>query len=98
MGHAISRGAETVKHDAKRDENELNIVRGLEAFGFSVQRLSGGGLPDLLVGRANRNWLLEVKIGAGRMNKLQKDWHARWRGHVAVVHTLEEALAAVGLR
>lgn len=34
-----------------RDANEAEIVRALEAAGYSVQRLDpGGGCPDLLVG------------------------------------------------
>lgn len=47
---------------ARRDSNEVEIVRALIAAGASVTHLSGvDGLPDLLVGYQGRTVLLEVK-------------------------------------
>lgn len=50
------------------------------------------------------NYLLEVKRpwdksrgDQGELSPEQVRWHANWRGQVAVVRTVEEALAAVGL-
>ena len=54
-----------MKYARKRDVNEAQIVRELEAAGYSVQRLDGAGLPDLLVGIQDRLVLLEVKDGDG---------------------------------
>lgn len=50
-----------------------------------------------------RNFLLEVKRPkakgqrAGELSATQERWQASWRGQVAVVRTVAEALAAVGL-
>jgi hypothetical protein len=91
---------------AQADGNQAEIVAVLRAAGCSVQSLHavGGGVPDLLVGRAGLTFLLEVKrlIGkrkphAAPMKDTQVAWHRAWRGQVAVVTTPEEALRAVGL-
>lgn len=92
-------------HD-KRDSNEPEIVKALLAVGCSVQLLRncGAGVPDLLVGREGvagqrLNFLLEVKAPKGSVSLKQTAWHNSWRGSpVRIVQTVEEALAAVGLR
>lgn len=52
-----------VRRRAKPDAGQPAIVAALRAVGCSVEVLSdvGRGVPDLLVGRADRNYLLEVK-------------------------------------
>ena len=50
---------------ARRDSNEIEIVRALEAAGASVTYLSTPGVPDLLVGYQGRTHLLEVKQTLG---------------------------------
>jgi hypothetical protein len=66
----------------------------------------GRGFPDLVVGYRGRGkpetFLLEVKDGdkppsARKLTPAQVVWHGEWRGHVAVVCNLAEALAAVGI-
>jgi len=86
-----------VKHDAKRDANELGIVRALETIGCRVQRLSGGGMPDLLVAFKNVNVLVEVKMPKEKLNSLQTEWHAWWRpyGQVAIVESEQQAIDLV---
>jgi hypothetical protein len=86
---------------AKRvDANQATIVAVLRQVGCSVLDLSpiGKGCPDLLVGRAGRLFLLEVKNPAGKnkVNPLQAAWHEQWPAMVAVVHDYREALRAVG--
>jgi hypothetical protein len=84
----------------KRDANEPDIVRALEAAGRSVERLPGGrGRPDLLVGWGlSHVALLEVKAPKGVLEPAQAEWHRRWRGiPVVVVRTPEEALRATGV-
>lgn len=84
----------------KRDANEGEIVEALRGIGCTVQLLHGNsqGTPDLLVGRDGRTFLLEVKAARGRLLASQHRWHGRWRGApVAIVHTVEEALRAVGI-
>ena len=88
----------------QRDKNHAQIVGALRNAGCSVQDLAavGGGVPDILVGRAGRNLLLEIKDGslvpsARSLNAKQTAWHRSWLGHVAVVLSVEDALRAVEL-
>jgi hypothetical protein len=97
---------------AKADKNQAEIVQALRAAGATVQLLHavGSGCPDLLVGMCRRNFLLEVKNlenrhGMQRKNgarsnattAAQRLWHAGWRGEVKTVHSVDEALAAIGV-
>ncbi len=80
----------------KRDANEPEIVRALEAIGCDVLRQD---TPcDLLVGYRARNYLIEVKQ-PGRENRRdqqeQAEWRKHWRGQVRVVTTAEEAIELV---
>jgi hypothetical protein len=88
----------------RTDRNQREISAALRAAGCSVESLHrvGGGVPDLIVGRKGRNYLLEIKDGALSpsrrvLNDEQRRWHIYWRGQVAVVTTIGEALIAVGL-
>jgi len=93
----------------KPDSNQAGIVSALRAAGASVELITSAsrraGIPDLLVGFRGRNWLLEVKRppsgarggGAGKLSDDQRTWIASWRGSVAVVTTVDEALTAIGL-
>jgi hypothetical protein len=83
------------------DSNAAEIVRVLRASGCSVQLIQGAnnqaGVPDLLVGHNGRNHLLEVKRPkTGRLSDGQLKFIRDWRGRVAVVTTVDEALRAVG--
>ena len=80
------------------DKNQSDIVKALRDVGASVTLLHavGGGVPDLLVGYRQENYLLEVKDVKGRVNPLQSKWHLEWRGHAFVVRTPVEALYAIG--
>lgn len=85
----------------KADANQAEIIDALMLVGCSVTWIEGireAGVPDLLVGRAGRTYLLEVKGKKGRQTESQIGWYIRWRGDpVVVVRTIEEALTAVGL-
>ncbi len=93
---------------AKRtDSTQAEIIKTLRAAGCSVHDTSreGRGFPDLVVGRKGATFLLEVKRylpsrrrKVTRLTEVQLVWHLNWQGHVAVVATPEEALAAVGLK
>lgn len=93
-----------MRRAAHRDKAEPGIVEALEAAGASVTKLSGKGVPDLLVGYGGLTYLLEVKTpGAskggnnGRTNSGQAAWRDAWRGGPAcVVETPEGALSAIG--
>lgn len=91
---------------ARRTDGNHAVVRDtLRALpGVTVTDLSGAGagIPDLLVGYAGRNYLLEVKDPAQvpsrrRLTRAQVAWHGGWAGQVAVVHTAEEALVVLGV-
>lgn len=93
-----------MRRAGRTDANQVEIVATLRACGCSVLVLSsvGRGAPDLLVGRRGRNYALEVKDGAKppsarRLTPDEQAWHDAWRGQVAVVSTVTEALSAVGL-
>lgn len=89
---------------ARTDDNQREIVNALRQSGCSVLILSGvgKGCPDIVVGRAGVTYMLEIKDGskppsARRLTDDQNDWHAKWRGHAAVVQSVDDALKAVGL-
>lgn len=81
------------------DANQGDIVRALRKVGASVQLLTllGDGCGDLLVGFRGANFVLEVKTTKGKLNKRQREWHGTWCGQRAVVRTVDEAFAAIGL-
>ena len=89
---------------AKIDDNQPEIVKALRKAGCSVDPTSamGNGFPDLHVGRAGVNYLLEVKDGSKSPSRRQLTddqviWHGKHKGQVAVVCNVDEALRAVGL-
>lgn len=85
---------------AKRiDGNQQDIVKKLRKIGYSVCILSsmGKGVPDLLIGRAGKNYLIELKDGAKyesqqRLTPDEQKWHDAWRGQVAVCNCLSDIL------
>ena len=86
----------------RTDGNHTAVARALINAGCTVQSLAalGDGVPDLLVGIDGRNLLVEVKNGAKppskqRLTPDEATWHAAWAGQVAVVATVDEALAVV---
>lgn len=90
---------------ARVDTNQREIVAALRQMGASVQLLHtvGAGCPDILVGwRGNGsgpvNLLVEIKDGAKpasarKLTPAEADFHAAWRGQVAIVETIEDAIA-----
>jgi hypothetical protein len=97
-----------MRRAAKIDDNQTQIMVALRQLGFTVQSLAtvGNGCPDLLVGRNDKNILLEVKDGRKSpcqrlLNPAQQKWHQHWKGQVKVVcderQAIDTCLAAVGL-
>ena len=87
---------------SKVDANQAEIVAALIKAGCSVQSLAtvGEGCPDLLVGVAGENILLEVKDGTlvpsqRELTPKQKAWHRRWEGTAHLAYSAAEALAIV---
>lgn len=85
-----------MRRAAKVDDTQGDIVDALRKGGASVQILSavGKGCPDLLVGAAFRNWLVEVKSEGGELTDDQVTFVTEWRGQpVAIIRSAEEAIA-----
>lgn len=90
-----------MRRAAKVDAVQREVVAHLRAIGADVRHLHavGQGCPDLLVGYRRATYLLEVKSPGGSLTPAQVAWHRDWKGlPVAVVHSVEEALDAIGAR
>jgi len=88
------------------DANQSKIVAALRKIGCSVLHLHtlGDGAPDILVGvkkgGATHNLLLEIKDGdkapsARKLTPDEETFHRDWRGQVATVESVEEAIKFV---
>lgn len=89
------------RHAPKRDANELAIVEALRAVGCLVERISGAGVPDLLVWAPKRKRLLLVEVkqpkARKRLSDVQQAFRATWAAaQPAIVSTVQEALLLVG--
>lgn len=83
---------------AKRvDGNHSTLVKTFEQLGCSVLDLSrvGGGAPDLLIGIAGVNVLVEVKLPGLKLRKNQTDWVDAWRGPVETARTQQDVIDIV---
>lgn len=92
------------RYGLSADRNQAEIVEALRYAGATVESLHrvGAGVPDLLVGFRGRNYLLEIKDGkkvpsAQKLTEDQVYFHATWRGQVAVVRSVPDAFATIGL-
>ena len=91
-----------MRRRGKTDGNHTQLADAFRAAGCTVQSLAdvGDGCPDLLVGISGRNLLVEVKDGRRppserKLTPDQVEWHGKWRGQVATVKGVDEALALV---
>jgi hypothetical protein len=89
---------------ARVDANQAEIIAALRQVGATVHPLHtvGAGCPDILIGYQGRNLLAEIKDGSlapsdRRLTTVQVFWHETWRGQVAVVTSVDEALALLRL-
>ncbi|MEM9388727.1 MAG: hypothetical protein AAGA68_27040 [Pseudomonadota bacterium] len=93
-----------MRRAAKVDDNQGDVVEALRKCGCSVSSTAavGNGFPDIVVGVAGRNYLLEIKDGSKIPSKRQltrdeKKFRDGWSGQVATVNSPDEALRVVGL-
>ena len=79
------------------DANQREIVAALRGAGADVHVTSdlGHGFPDLCVGWDGQNLLIEIKRPGALLTADELRWHRDWRGQVAVVHSVEEAVALI---
>ncbi len=87
------------------DDNQHLIIEALEKIGCSVRSLAslGHGIPDILVGLAGKNYLIEIKNGENPLSKQkltpdQEYFHSVWQGQKAVVNNINDALDIVTLK
>lgn len=87
-------------YNARTDANQEEIVMALRAVGCSVTLLHrvGAGCADILAGKNGVNWLIEVKMPGEKLNARERKWHAAWRGQVAIVESVEQAIELVSSR
>ena len=85
-----------MRQHGKVDLNQRALVAILRQYpGAVVHSLAslGGGTPDLLLGYQGETTLIEVKGRGGKLNDLQRAWHAEWTGTpVAVVRSQEDVV------
>lgn len=93
-----------MRRAANVDRNQSEIVKDLRKLGCTVQHLHmvGAGCPDIAVGWQGKTYLLEIKDGSQPPSKRaltepEEIWHRDWRGHVATVTNIQEALEAIGI-
>ena len=91
-----------MRRNGRTDANQDRIVTALRDGGASVCITSnlGNGAPDIIAGYRGANFLLEVKDGdqPPSRRKLTPDevtFHDNWRGQIAVVENVEQALLIV---
>lgn len=79
----------------RRDDNEPAVVDALRKAGALVERLSGPGLPDLLVLYRGQLFLIDVKSRRGQATMAQKRLLAQgWP--IWFVRTPDAALVVIG--
>jgi hypothetical protein len=88
-----------MRHAARIDANQEQIVAALRAMGATVRIVTqGNGLPDLLVGFRGMTILMEVKDGqkvpsARKLTPAEQKFFDEWRGGiVAIVNSVDEAI------
>lgn len=77
----------------RRDANEAEIIGTLEACGFRVEPMSEAGLPDLLLSRAGRWYVGEVKTPRGRETKAQLRTRERARAPIPIFRSADDVIA-----
>lgn len=85
-----------MRRAARVDDTQGEIVDAFRKCGASVLVLSavGNGCPDLLVGAAFKNWLVECKAQDGELTGEQVEFVTTWRGHpVAIIRSAVEAVS-----
>lgn len=87
-----------MRRAAKTDTNHAQIRDALRQVGATVHDMAsaGEGFPDLAVGFRKKTFLLEVKTATGTLTPPQVKWHDEWRGHHAIVRSVNEALKEIG--
>lgn len=84
-----------MRHAARTDSNQAEIVRALKRVGVSVEYIK---LPfDLVIynPRKQETAFVEVKTEDGSLTKTQKEFIERWPGKIYVVRSADDAVRQV---
>ena len=82
------------------DANQNGIVAALRQIpGVTVIDLRevGKGVPDLIVGRDSKNYLIELKTPKGKLRLIQALHTQTWKGQTAVCRSMDDVLQVIGL-
>lgn len=89
-------------HKRRVDANQGALNKLARAMGCSVWVTSdcGEGAPDAVWGIHGVNLMIEIKDGAKPPSRRllthsEIDFHAKWKGQIAIVSTIEEAAALI---
>ena len=89
---------------ARVDQNQKDVIAEIRSAlkGCTVTDLSavGKGMPDIIIGWKNRNWLIEIKNpkqkpSDRKLSDAQVRWHGKWAGQAHVAHSASEAIAVI---
>jgi Holliday junction resolvase len=68
-------------------------VQVLRKRGFAVAFVSGTGIPDLVVGKGEQLWWVEVKQPKGKFKPAQETFRKHWTGPQPItLRTVDEAM------
>jgi len=87
------------RHNPRRDANEPVICDYLDNRGIPYWRMSGPGIPDLLILHKGLFKLLEVKTPTGRLKPAQVEFFTLCRDysvkHLYVVRSIDDLTEAL---
>lgn len=91
-----------MRYRARFDSNQPEIIEAFQKLGASVLNCSavGSGFPDLIIGFAGGNHLVEVKradssYGRRGLSPSQQKWAERWPTAVYVVRTIDDVIRLI---
>lgn len=88
-----------MRRNAKVDKNQPFIVSAFRKLGYSVLHLHmvGRGCPDIAVGKAGKNYLIEIKDGEEvpskrKLTPQEQEFHNDWKGQIAIIESLDDVM------
>lgn len=88
-----------MRRASKVDSNQPDIVAAFRRLGYSVAHthMIGRGFPDIVIGKHNRNFLVEIKDGRlppskRKLTPDELEFHESWRGQIVIIESIEDVL------